>query len=514
MSLDINSVAGAIASQRLVLEAKYRAYTPWLGGCAWNATVKVADGRVVDVCLPDSKGLIGRARWLGRIAVATAIGRNIAMSEAEKPVARALGSTSEASSVRVVVEPLQNRRSLVQKLDRVVQRAARRLGGGQVRVQDALSRIVEEIAGEFRDPAFRAVSRNARLGLLAMGRAPAKEAVAKAAARTPLPPPLAGFRLKVYARVDPGDARVRAAAALLAATPLLAGLGAAASRGFGRFCLESYNERLGLQGLLDKLKCGSLAGMQPGNAMSLVKSLHRNLGNLLLQVSQADSGKQGHTPVLDDSLSTVVSVGGSVYEVLKKIGEAVTKQCWKGVAGFRPTAPGANLHTWPLGLPRQQKTGGYTVDLSGEDERCKERILGEAGRRLSMIHLYPLPPAGNQVNIVVAVYRARDLEELLDSPSPERKTLYHVGRYIVGYQQRRGRRVPQFGDYHHVSVNRIASTLGDISDPCDTGHRERGGIRGPRSTEKATSPEEILDYALRFARNFVVECLRRGGGRW
>ncbi len=499
-SLDLGSLSAAVDKSMLVLEATYRAYTPWTGGCARNSTLIVEGGRVVGVCLPEAKGLVGRARWLGRIAVATALGRNIDMEEAEKPIARLLGSTSEASSVRVVVEPLRDPAMIVQVLDKAYQVAAlkastqqRERGRGK---PDYLAMLLGEIGRASGDDDFKELEANKRLGLAVMG----KKKLGEAAAKTPLPPDLlGGFRLRVYVRPGAERARASVAAALLAATPLLAGLGAMTSRGFGRFCLDSYQGRGGAEDILEDLTCKSLARLTEASAAELVAELHRSLGEMLLGVARP-KGKPGHTPFLDDNLTTAVTLNlkNGVYAALNKIAVAVTKQCWKNVRKLKITSPGANLHTWPLGLPRQQRTGGYIV-TSGDDEMCNPRLLGDAGRRLSMIHVYPLPPAGQRVNVIVAVYRAYDLNSLLKSEGNTR--LYHVGKYVVN---RKGRRPIFSRQYHYVTVSKVASSA-RIPDPCGTQHWEYGGVVGPQGHVHGP----LLDVALRAARDFVVAGLGR-----
>ncbi len=492
-SLDPASLRAAVEGNTLLLEATYHAYTPWAGGCARNSTLVVEGGRVAGVCLPDAKGLVGRARWLGRIAVATALGKNIDMREAEKPVARLLGSTSEASTVRVVVESLNDPAKIVAVLDKAYQAAASKASTPQRGKPNYLAMLLGEIGRASGDPRFGDLAGNKRLGLAVMGRKKLEEVAAK----TPLPPGLlGGFKLKVYLRPGADKARASLAAALLAATPLLAGLGAMTSRGFGRFCLEGYQGGGGAEDILEDLTCESLARLTAQSAAELVAGLHRTLGERLLGVA-SPKGKQGHTPILDEELTTAVTLNTGVYEALNKIAVAATKQCWKSVRRLKTTSPGANLHTWPLGLPRQQRTGGYSI-AGGPNRMCVPSLIGEPGRRLSMIHLYPLPPAGQRVNVVVAVYRAYDLNSLLDGGS---RRLYHVGKYVVG---RQGKRLIFSKQYHYVAVSDVASSAA-IPDPCGTQHWEKGGILAPQGS--AQGP--LLDAALRAARDFVVEGLRR-----
>ncbi len=498
--LDLNSLNTAVRENTIVLEATYKAYTPWAGGCARNSTIVVENGRVADVCLPDAKGLIGRARWLGRIAVATALGKNIAMREADKPVSAVLGSTDEASSVKVLVEPLNKPGSVKQLLNKAYKSALSELDFSSKRGRNKtgpLELLLRGIANATNDKEFEELKNNDRLRLAIMGRKGLREVAAK----VPLPPSLAGFRLKIYARPGMEKKRISVATALLAATPLLAGLGAITSRGFGRFCLNEYVGGKGLEDLLEELRCDSQARLSEQSAAKLVKEIHRDLGEKLKSIFKP-SESPGNTPFLDYNLTTAVTLKESTYyKAINAIASAVTKQCWKSILNISILSPGANLHTWPLGLPRQQKTGGYIIDKDRRDIFCSNRPLGEPGRRLSLIHVYPLFTIGNIVNVALAVYKSRDLDKLLTNDSPR---LYHVGAYIIGYQRRNNRRRPIFSDYHYVAVKTIASSR-IIKDPCNTQHNEPGGIQSLHNYMQ----RPLLDSALMAARDFVIEGLKR-----
>ncbi len=501
--VDLKTLISAIKNKSLVLEATLRSYTPWAGGCAGNATLTIKNGRVVDVCLPDAKSLIGRARWLGRVAVATVLGTNIDMKEAERPVAAVLGSTSMASRVRVEVEPLWDRRSLVKTLDQAVRRASHSsikssAGPHGWKKPNPLQDLLFSIEQAIGAKGFAKLARNPRLKLAVMGRRTLLEVAEKA----PLPPGLASFKLRVYSHAGSLNEKAKTAATLLTAAPLLVGLGAMTTRGYGRFCIEEYSAPRGIDSILDELRCANLAKLTSNQAARLVIEAHEKLGRLLLSHEKASSPSSGHTPLLDKSLTRAETLNGDIYDALNRIGRATTKQCWKKIAGIKNTAPGANLHTWPLGLPRQQKTGGYTVYESSKDQLCLNTIPGEAGRRLSMVHLYSLPPGHNGVNVIVATYKARDLDKLLAGP----RKLYHVGKYVKYWKGKK----PIFEDsFHLVSVNSIAkSHTPRINDPCHTRHWEHGGIQGPYT--KQLAPGDVLHSALEAAVDFLIEALRRG----
>lgn len=532
LNLDFNQLLGSLESRTLILEADFKAYTPWAGGCAGNATIVVKNGRAVDVCLPDAKGLIGRARWLGRIAVATHLNRNIAMEEAEKPVAAILGSTSQASLVRVVVEPKLSRNAVVKKVRSAVEALSKIENMEARNPERLLEKLLYELGKVSDDPHLNVLADNARLKLplASIKRARSNEKLALLAARALLPPGLADFKLKVYART-PIDSisggrenalhKVRAAAALLAATPLLAGLGSITSRGFGRFCIESYKlnlEDYGLKEILDNLSCVKLSRLSGANAKDNAKnyvvSLHKKLGGMLLDATDPEGKhlmKSGHTPVLDPNLTEVVELrDANIYKVLNKISKAVTKQCWKTLADLDAKSTGANLHTWPLGLPRKQKTGGYVIFHSGKNVLCENNVKGGGGRRLSMIHVYPLPPGGNIINVVVAVYKAYDFISILGSSRERNKinkgktsrdkkevSLYHVGKF------------KRSKVFHYLKVAYIASRTEEERNICRSRHSEHLGIyRLRKGVVGAVNPMQIIDEVLGSARDFIVDGIK------
>ncbi|MCE4613660.1 MAG: hypothetical protein F7C07_07525 [Desulfurococcales archaeon] len=566
-TLDLNSLITAVRENTLVLEATYKAYTPWAGGCARNSTIVVENSRVVDVCLPDAKGLIGRARWLGRIAVATALGKNIDMKEAEKPISAVLGSTKEASIVKVYVKPIFNhpkvhdKRGIIKILDDAAQLAIRRTikdviqdlnrkcnrKKGSVNVsQLALNNMLSELSKPLDIPEFNLLKNNTRLKLISMESIKWEsydkcralrnnllkifnqlksnimtndndimEKIIKGLSKIPIPPDLVEFKITIKVNINKNrklglddqklEKRIKAATMLLATTPFLAGLGAITSRGFGRFCITNYNiyhYEKELSDLLAQLKCENLSKLSIYENKDLIINLHLMLGKLLLEVTTLDA-RHGHTPILDPSLIEVVPVEANMYAILNRISKSVTKQCWKTIAQLNPKKPGANLHTWLLGLPRRQTTGGYTITKNRSDKFCNNELIGDPGRRPSLIHIYPIFSTRQLVNVIVTVYKSGDLKRLLANENPR---LYHVGRYIIGYKIVNNKKVPQFGKYHYVAVNKLAFTR-IVKDPCATKHsekhREYGGIQSPQGIIQG----ELLDTALTVARDFVVRGL-------
>ncbi|MCE4618801.1 MAG: hypothetical protein F7C37_05090, partial [Desulfurococcales archaeon] len=259
-----------IEDERLVLKARFKAYTSWAGGCTENTTILVNNNRVTGICLPNSKGLIGRARWLGRIAVSTSLGRSLDMREAEKPISKLLGSLDGASLVRVLVEPevLKDKSKIagiLDSLDEILRDSRRDKALEEVKSIEYLRFIlnrIEKIVDDTRNNGFALLAHNPRLRLALMNKKEPDEIMA----RIPLPPPLADFTLKVYQRstILSDKKSLSAISMLLAATPVLAGLGAITSRGFGRFCLEDYELGRNFDAnidsdLLKKLTCRNLS---------------------------------------------------------------------------------------------------------------------------------------------------------------------------------------------------------------------------------------------------------------
>ena len=539
----VKQIRPLVEEERLVLKARFRAYTPWAGGCAENTTILVADNGVIGICLPNSKGLVGRARWLGRIAVSTSLGRSLDMRVAEKPVSKLLGSLDGASLVRVLVEPevLKDKSKIagiLDSLDRILRDSRRVKVLEEVKSLEYLSFIlnkIEELVDDARNNGFALLAHNPRLRLTLMDKKEPDEIMA----RIPLPPPLADFTLKIYRRstVLSDKKSLSAASMLLAATPVLAGLGAMTSRGFGRFCLEEYEFGRNFDanidnGLLEKLTCRNLSDPR-SPVIKDIEEIHSKLGNLLLKIYSTNKFVQrgsGYTPILDMRLTRATEANtNNMYEALNKIANAVTKQCWKKTAGLSPLKPGANLHTWALGLPRRQKSGGYDLVESNfkniNDIFClssKDKYNIDAGRRHSLIHVYPLPQNNadkksntNKIRIAIVVYKAYDLEHVIAKNSKQK--LYHVGRYIIKYKNKNNKKIPIFSKPHYVSIRKIALTKNKIWDPCyrqgknQQRHYEIGGIlRANRSIIYPTSgnAREIIDKVLESAVYFIDKAIK------
>ncbi len=510
----IQGLIDKIYGNNLIAKLEFKAYTPWRGGCSHSKTIVVDKaGNVIDVCLPEAKPLIGRARWLARVVAATVVGGAHRYEQVEAVAVKLFGSTNHASLFTVKVKPSANRAQLVKTLDRIVKNLASQRAVRQRNLLDAVLAAVEQGVGE---KGFSKLADNARLRLAVMGLRSLGDVLAK----IPLPPRLVrGFSVEIAWR--PGVRKTveaaKAATALLAATPLLVGLGSTTSRGFGRFCLTGY-ETPGLENsdelrkLFEGLSCDKLAALGEGEAADHVSALFGMLANTIKPFLEKQAGVVKHTgvPIVSRNYIEAIAINGDIYDALNAASKATTKQCWKKIAGLNVKKPGSNLHTWPLGLPRRQETGGYII-ASLQDSTCLNRLEGSEGRRLSMIHVFPLPsPHGRTVAVAIG-YLAYDMVELVENRGMR---LYHVGRYIVGYRrdQRTGKKRPIWSNYHYISVGYIAANpRSEISDPCGTGHREPGGLLYPRgSVKQPLSSYRLVEEAFKAAFDFVVEALRRG----
>ncbi len=511
----IASMVERLYEDLLIARLEFRAYTPWFGGCSHAETLAVRNNMVVDVCLPDAKGLIGRARWLARIALSTAVGGASSYKVVEPAVSEMFGSTDRASPFRITVKPHANREELVHKLNSVLSSILGKPAPGKAR--DIVKNLLETVEAGLNIHGFSKLAGNARLGLVSIK----VKSYSDAARKMPLPPELVkGFTLELAWRTGLGNGRrnslkAMASLAVLAATPFLAGLGGAASRGFGRFCLYDYrvtgvelDEEL--RKLLEGLKCSSPKPLHEDEAADFISTVYGIIAGKVRRVASAVKGgsKMTFTPVVSQSYIGVVALKGDVYDALNSISKAVTKQCWKRVARLGTQAPGSDLHTWPLGLPRQQKNGGYTLASNVKQTDCRKTLVGNPGRRLSMIHLYPLPSDGTRTPVVIIGYLAYDLTMLVEGEGRGGK-LYHVGKYIKGKYGGK----PVFDKrFHYVSIDYIAANPGKrIPDPCRTRHSEPGGLRYPNHS--ATSPltgAKLVEEAFKAAFDFVVRGLRSG----
>ncbi len=515
-------------SNYFVARLDFKAYTPWAGGCSTTETIRVRNGHVIDVCLPEAKHLVGRARWLARIAAATVLGGAKEYKDVENASKTLLGSTNSASPFTITVTPHVSRVQLVKQLDR----ALTGINWGRVELNDLLGRISQA----FKAKGFRELARNVRLNLMVRGRRGAS-----LAGVIPLPPEaIKGFTVEVYRR--PGNSRntlqyVPALLALLAVTPLLAGLGKMTSRGFGRFCLDRYwlAQDLSKQtsskaiSILKLAMCNSLEHLDERKAVDTIWSLLEGVGILLVGSRRGAGHSQTKVPVASPDWIKAVTVKGTITDALTRIAKATTKQCWKRLLGLNIKSPGANIHTWILGLPRLQESGGYALlniaqvgDVRCVSARVEKRIgsrtkirpPGIEGRRLSSIHTFPLPSRGTTTVTMVVGYKAYDFVSLLSNE----QQLYHVGSYFVGRD--RGRMSFEKDScqrYHVVRVMHLAQ-LGqrDIPNPCGrdcrtVGHKEKAGVLTPQGHIVAVSrPKELVDVVFEAALELIATAIARG----
>ncbi|NOZ89342.1 MAG: hypothetical protein GXO15_05395 [Crenarchaeota archaeon] len=163
-------------------------------------------------------------------------------------------------------------------------------------------------------------------------------------------------------------------AALVAATPLLLGLGKATTRGFGRFKPVNLEARATpcareaaslLKTVIENITSLVNAGSMEATKKRLADILDAIIGLAELSTgirreepSSGSGPDWGFVPRLSITLGKLEVVDAHCMGVrnhidaLRVIGEVSLKQTWKQVAG-RSKESGLPFHSWPLGMPRK-----------------------------------------------------------------------------------------------------------------------------------------------------------------
>ena len=231
------------------------------------------------------------------------------------------------------------------------------------------------------------------------------------------------------------------------------GLGKASSRGFGRFVSKgkepnshTFEEiRKGLDKKLEEF-VGKHYGYEKVKGESRVPVL--DLENIDILIVKNKKNFNGCNEILSKfKLNVKPYMMNNIDELIEAIGEAVTKNAWKGSASINIREPGPGFHTWPLGLPRWQRGTGYAISSEREDEGMRPLKDTDEGRRQSMIYLFPTIDS----KVIILKMLTYDMLDWIEGTNGKR--LFHQGKH---------------GNvYHFASVKHIMTRdcLQKIPDP-------------------------------------------------
>ena len=364
---------------------EYEAYTPSMIGdfnTEHYQKIKNEDDteRYMITGYPTAKPILGKARWLMRVAIATALGL-CTHREAEK----ALPVTIESGrkQLKIPLIPFLLGATPAHKTVKTAWRGVISL------VVEPLGKLIRDkysIVDEAFEEEFNRA--NTRYNLLALG--------AKSKNILPLSKEALSFSMRIQVdkhRIDKVnkqdktivDAGLDLALLSIAATPLILGLGKGANRGFGRFRpknpenTEQNNKPP--KSLCDRLKtetgksaCEALASLSRGEGeqQEQQETLQEFLDGLVKLVGGKGKGKclNKHKipwiPTTDTGMVRVVPYrqayscrvkASCVNQAIAAIARASMKGEWKELCNDR-NRPGTLYHTWLLGLPRSQKFPG------------------------------------------------------------------------------------------------------------------------------------------------------------
>ncbi len=285
-----------------------------------------------------------------------------------------------------------------------------------------------------------------------------------------LPFPVLDWRLRIKVRAEEYEDLVYS---LFAASPFIFGLGKGVNRGFGRFMPVKAKYDIESEEMVETLKAlGERKVLR--SVRRLEKVAEKYFNNYIERL-----GEEPRTSLFDfEEVGAYKNIG----DAMKAIGNATLKVKWKVAAKLSPRAPGGNLHTWILGLPRGEgyalihREGGRAEDtLCLSDEYVRETVVEE-----SSLVIFPLPYLRNGILVMPSLKWLKYLDGV--------KRLYHVGK---------------FEKEHAMSVTYIAKNRGSIKDPCGSKHEERGGVLFPARRVRYAEDERdlvrlVTDSALEF----------------
>ncbi len=381
---------GGLEAAETLLEAELENYTPLIAG-GWQASVwachKVHGRHPLALSL--SKQLVGRARWLLRVLIATGYGARSHREAEEWP--------------GIELEP-DKKLGLVQLAFGSTSPAWKALYKLSLTMKDPTGCKQDRELEKLGDQAL------SRYGLLVRDKNEYLKSLKKDA-KTPIEPGCR-FKLSVSRRSLPRDVEEKLekavdlgfldalVAGLALAVPRVLGLGQGATRGYGRFILETTGNssyRLSpassdlenkLEGVLNAFRDLDSASSK-NNAVNAVKGVFEELLNLLNNAVKGSRVQQisalprdipilmvdrievvevnrNHVTRLAQKKSIASMRSDTMEFIIEAIGFAVTKASWKTLKFKKPMRPGAAFHTWILGLPRAQPQGVQASKCRGE----------------------------------------------------------------------------------------------------------------------------------------------------
>jgi len=424
--------------RKLVVEAVFKAYTPYMGGDFRTATIEELDnGSFYIQGYPTAKQLLGRMKWLLRAAIGAYTIREAELEpkvasipctegrgrkQAELSLAQLLfGATTAQEApcpwkgiLSLQVEPLKK---LVNTRDKLVE-----IDFLKTAKRDRPGRRISLILGNNR---FSLITQ----GSYELSGNPNKPLDTRPKSGKPYLDPIkpdnVTFKAMLFMDIDrlKSDSvrlyvdrlvLVKLAAGLLLTTPTVLGLGKAANRGFGRFIARDVKVgnildggELDIAELLKNLGEECARGLDNCRRMvsrilDWLRTEVENIKKLAGVETGSSANKIGRAPNLN-----AVEVEARVFNrqmrdvsllnsAIEAIGVASTKAKWKQVLrpNMRPHVwPGLNVHTEFLGLPRSQKFPGGCAQAS-HDRKIVEDPRLRTGYRII---------AGNNVGLEICI---------------------------------------------------------------------------------------------------------------
>lgn len=458
-----------ISQENLIIEVEFKGYTPYMGGDFSTEHYKeIENSKVYISGYPRAKQILGRMRWLARAAVApVTCAENFKEAEASLKVASVtirgkdklhlpliplLFGTTEASRIRNINYSWRGLISLT---------------------TEPLEPLVADNETEIVDKYFvsseekRRKKYNRYNSLLSRSKDKLLKPINADKIRFKASLYIDEHRLESVVTSDNIRKKLKnLAGILLLLTPTIIGLGKGVTRGFGRFYVETYRINSTKSRELEELekvakdlknipnicnnesKCRNQQRELLMKPLNIVKDIARELG-----INTQKCINILKIPSLDQTVVEVKMIPQkAIHEAIEAIGRASLKSSWRSIAqiGIRNTGLNIstlNIHTYPLGLPRNQKREtGYLVLKSMDDcigcdgKKCIDTTKIDIIdiRRQSMIIAFPAfyqitPNLSNaSIPIVIIMFKAKDLMRLFE----DEYQLYHLGSCRIKYKEK------------------------------------------------------------------------------
>ena len=447
---DLKEAEGRYVEPRLLLEAEFESYTPYMGGGFDTATWRrLEDCEAYLTGLPTAKQVLGRMRWLAKAALAGRAGIDslrdaewrprvtvsvggkrlemgllqalLGATPAQMEEMRGRGEERAAWRSLAILAVKPDNQLIVNNIYNVADLDLLAANGVNLALSSNRFALLA-LAVKRRDRRAESVE-GRRILVLKWKKKVGGREVELNGGLEPLRPGSVRFMLRLLLDVGRlGRVRLKGGGSLadlrreagdfLALLALLAptvvGLGKGATRGFGRFKLQRYRLGKDLGGDSRAWEAASILESienRCNEGAKECKAAYRRLLEILDNAAEELAGPTDGGLHLAPSLGLALNMdlinvvpaalqqpraGGSFSPMslaIESIGRASMKQSWNRCR----EEVGLGIHTWPLGLPRQQKFPRKCVDAQDCCRRLAKQLAEKVKAKIDCERNLKLP---------------------------------------------------------------------------------------------------------------------------